>query len=132
MQIFSLLIQFGASLVAIFAIYALTRAMKLGGKPKFASEDSVRFAANEVEDGFVPLRIAIARDGASALASDAKGAIMVIKRHGNQFAGRILTKDAQVHEEVDAIIVDCGDARFGTVRLSITDPGVWVDAINRL
>ena len=57
---------------------------------------------------------------------------MLIKRHGNHFAGRILASEAQVQEEIDAIIVDCGDARFGKVRLSLENPSVWVDAINRL
>lgn len=132
MEIPPLLLQFGGSLIAIFALYALARALKLGGKPKLDGEESVRFAAGQVEDGFVTERIAIARQGAAALASDPQGRIMLIKRHGNQFAGRILDSEAQVQEEVDAIIVDCGDARFGKVRLSLENPSVWVDAINRL
>ena len=132
MEISPQLLQFGGSMVAIFALYALARALRLGGKPKLADEESVRFAAGEVEDGFVAERIAIARQGAAALASDALGRIMLIKRHGNQFAGRILDSEAQVQEEVDAIIVDCGDPRFGKVRLSLENPSVWVDAINRL
>lgn len=132
MDISPLLLQFGGSLIAIFALYALARALKLGGKPKLADEESVRFAAGEVEDGFVAERIAVTRQGAAALASDALGRIMLIKRHGNQFAGRILDSEAQVQEEVDAIVVDCGDTRFGKVRLSLENPGVWVDAINRL
>ena len=132
MEIPPLLMQFGGSLVAIFALYALARALRLGGKPKLADEESVRFAAGEVEDGFVAERIAVTRQGAAALASDALGRIMLIKRHGNQFAGRILDSEAQVQEEVDAIVIDCGDTRFGKVRLSLENPGVWVDAINRL
>ena len=132
MEISPQLLQFGGSMVAIFALYALARALRLGGKPKLADEESVRFAAGEVEDGFVAERIAVTRQGAAALASDALGRIMLIKRHGNQFAGRILDSEAQVQEEVDAIVIDCGDTRFGKVRLSLENPGVWVDAINRL
>lgn len=132
MGIHPLLVQFGGSLIAIFALYALARALKLGGQPRFDSEESVRFAAGEVEDGYNAERIAIARGGAAALTSDADGKIMLIKRHGNQFAGRVLTPRARVHEEVDAITIDCGEAHFGKVRLSIEHPGIWVDAINRL
>jgi hypothetical protein len=132
MEIPPLLAQFGGSLIAIFSLYALARALKLGGKPKLADEDSVRFAAGEVEDSFFAERIAITRQGTAALTSDALGRIMLIKRHGNRFAGRILDRKARVHEEVDAIVVDCGDARFGKVRLSLQNPSVWVDAINRL
>ncbi|WP_298306027.1 hypothetical protein [uncultured Erythrobacter sp.] len=132
MSIPPLLLQFGGSLIAIFALYTLARTLKLGGRPKFESEESVRFAAGEVEDGFIAERVAVAREGNAALTSDTDGKIMLIKRHGNQFAGRVLTSRAHVHEEVDSIVVDCGDKRFGKVRLSIEQPGIWVDAINRL
>ena len=132
MDIPPLLLQFGGSLVAIFALYALARALRLGGKPVLKDDESVRFAASEVEDGFDAHRIAIAKGGIAALASDPDGRMMVIKRHGNQFAGRILDENTRVSEEVDAIIVDCGDARYGAVRLSLDRPEIWVDAINRL
>lgn len=132
MDIPPLLLQFGGSLIAIFAIYYLARALGLGGKAVLEDDDSVRVAADQVEDGFEAQRIAIAKSGLAALASDPEGRIMVIKRHGNQFAGRILTYEAQAHEEVDAIIIDCGDPRFGKVRLSLDQPAIWVDAINRL
>lgn len=132
MEIPPLLLQFLVSLVAILALYGLARALRLGGKPKLTDDASVRFAAGEVEDGFVSDKVAISRRGEAALARDANGRIMLIKRHGNRFAGRILDENARVHEEVDAIIVDPGDAWFGSVRLSLNEPGIWVDAINRL
>lgn len=132
MNLSALLLQFGGSLLAIFAVYAIARALKLGGEPRLLDNEAVKLAASEVEDGFIAQRTAIARGGAAALTADAEGKILLIKRHGNHFAGRILTCDARVHEEVDAIIVDCGDARFGKVRLSLDQPGTWVDAINRL
>ncbi|MEE4201076.1 hypothetical protein [Erythrobacter sp.] len=126
------LLQFAGSLLAIFALYVLARTLRLGGRPTLADEDAVRVAAGEVEDGFEARRVAISREGKAALVADAKGRIMVIKLHGNRFAGRILTRRAQVSEEVDALIVDNGDARFGPVRLAIERPGSWADAINRL
>lgn len=132
MNITPLLLQFGGSLAAIFALFVLARALKLGGQPKFDDEESVRFAAGEVEDGFCAERISISRGRTTALASDAMGKIMLIRQHGNRFVGRILTHETRVHEEVDAIIIDCGDAHFGKVRLSLEQPSVWVDAINRL
>lgn len=119
-------------MLAIFTLFLIARALRLGGTRLFETDESVRFAASEVEDGFEALRISIAKGGRAALASDDQGRIMIIKSHGNQFAGRILTSEARVSEEVDAIIVDCGDARFGSVRLSLDQPAPWVDAINRL
>ncbi len=127
-----MLIQTGGSLLAIFALFLLARWLKLGGKPVLADHAAVQHAANEVEDGFTTQRSAIARAGDAALAVDAAGRIMVIKRHGNHFSGRVLTPTAKVREEVDAIVVDCGEARFGPVRMSLDETGYWVDAINRL
>ena len=132
MDIPPLLVQFAGSLIAILALYALARAMRLGGERVLENDESVKSVATEVEDGFEARRVAIARGGLAALASDDEGRIMLIKRHGNQFAGRILSGDARVSEEVDAIIVTCGDPRFGPVRLSLDNPATWVDAINRL
>ena len=99
---------FGGSLLAIFLLAGLARWLQLGGKPMLRDDNTVREAAGEVEDGFEADRISISREGAAALASDSLGRIMVIKRHGNQFAGRVLTSAASAREEVDALIVDCG------------------------
>lgn len=126
------LLIFGGSLIAIVALGGLARWLGLGGNPVLRDEDAVKIAAGEVEDGFVAERISISRDNRAALTSDAGGRIMVIKRHGNHFAGRILTAQASAHEEVDALVVDCGEARFGTVRLTLEDSSTWADRINRL
>ena len=132
MDITALLLQFGGSLVAILALFFVARALKLGGKPKLGDDAQVQACAREVLDGFDVQRIAIARSGDAALAQDDAGRIMVLKRHGNRFAGRILSPAAKVREEVDALIVDTGEVRFGEIRLSIKDPAYWADAINRL
>ena len=127
-----MLVQTAGSLLAIFALFLLARWLKLGGKPVLADHSAVQRAAHEAEDGFTAQRSAIARAGDAALAVDPAGRIMVVKRHGNHFSGRILTSAARVREEVDAIVVDCGEARFGPVRMSLDETGYWVDAINRL
>lgn len=127
-----MLLQFGGSLVAILLLAGLAVALKLGGKPTLADEAAVALAAGEAEDGFEVDRVSIARAGDAALARDPSGRIMVLKRHGNKFAGRILTAQASAREEVDALIVDPREARFGTVRLALSDASYWADAINRL
>ena len=132
MEIDPQILVFAGSLIAIFALYLLTRWLGLGGKPVLGNEVAVKAAAGEVEDGFVAERISIGRDGHAALAANPAGRIMVIKRHGNHFAGRVLTSRARAREEVDALIVDCGEARFGPVRLSLDDASAWADRINRL
>lgn len=132
MEIHPLLLQFGGSLVAILALAFLARSLKLGGTPALRDEDQVREAAGEVEDGFDATRVSIARGGHAALARDREGRIMLIKLHGNRYAGRILTGAARVQEKVDSLEIDCGEARYGKVSLALEDAGYWADAINRL
>lgn len=129
-----LLVQTAGSLVAILALAGLAWWMKLGGAPRLDGEDAVRRAASEVEDGFVP--VASAFDGKAAIARDSAGRIMVIKCHGNRFAGRILGSQAHAilwsDQGIPALEVDPGEARFGKVFLDIADAQGWVDAVNEV
>lgn len=131
-----LLIQTAGSLVAILALAGLAWWMKLGGAPRLDSDDAVRRAAGEVEDGFAPVATACDAEGAAALARDAAGRIMVIRRHGNRFAGRILGPRASVCREDRPgeynLVVDPGEPRFGRVFLTLPDAETWVAATNRL
>ena len=127
-----LVTQTAASLVAILALAGLAWWMKLGGTPMLGTDDAVRKATGEVEDGFTPVEIVRDVEGRAALARDAAGRIMLVKRHGNRFAGRILAPGAQAHVAGDRIEVDCGEARFGKVMLDLPDPQAWADAINRV
>jgi len=131
-----LVLQTAGSLVAILALAGLAWWMRLGGHPVLDNEAAVRRAAGEVEDGFTPVTIAVAQDGLAALASDTGGRIMVIKRHGNRFAGRVLGAGARAAIWRDpgrpALEVDCGEARFGKVFIDLPDPEAWADAINAL
>ncbi len=131
-EVHPLLLQFGVSLLAILALFGLARALGLGTKPLLQDAAAVQRAAHEVEDGFATSQVSIARSKKCALAKDSAGRIMVIKLHGNRFAGRILTSKTKVREEVDGLVVDPHEVQFGTVRLSLTDAASWADAINRL
>lgn len=136
MELPPLILQTAGSLVAIIALAGLARWMKLGGAQPLDSDEAVRRAAGEVEDGFDPIKVARATDGLAALARDATGRIMLIKRHGNRFVGRLLGPGARARVWKDigkaALEVDCGEARFGKVFLDITEPEAWADAINRV
>lgn len=127
-----LLLQTAGSLVAILALAGLAWWMKLGGAPRLDSEEAVRRAAGEVEDGFVAIAAAPDARGLAALARDPAGRLMVIKRHGNRFAGRVLGPQARAEYDGTALAVDCGEARFGRVLLDIPDAQAWAEAINRV
>jgi hypothetical protein len=132
----SLAFQTAVSLFAILALAGIAWWLKLGGDPRLDSEFGVARAAGEVEDGFVPTSCACDAEGAGALARDASGRIMLIKRHGNRFAGRVLGPAATARAEALAgeynIAVDPGEARFGKVFMTIPDAPAWAEAVNRL
>lgn len=132
MELPSLALQTAGSLVAILALAALARWMGLGGAPALDDEHALRRAAGEVADGFEASDFALSQDRTCALARDSEGRIMLIRRHGNRFAGRILGPAAQARSLDCALEVDCGERRFGPCRLQIDDPASWADAINRL
>jgi len=128
----ALLTQTAGSLVAILALAGLAWWLKLGGAPRLDSAEAVARAAGEVEDGFTPTSTTCDAEGAAALARDAAGRIMVIKRHGNRFAGRVLGPDAAAWVAGGQLEVVPGDPRFGTVFLTIADAEAWADAINEI
>jgi hypothetical protein len=127
-----LLLQTTGSLVAILALAGLAWWMKLGGAPTLASTADVERIAGEIVDGFAPVAESRDRSGSAALARNAAGRIMLIKRHGNRFAGRVLGPGAAARIESGALEVDCGEARFGKVVLALAEPEAWAAAINRL
>ena len=127
-----MIVQFGGSLIAILALAGLAVLLKLGGKPTLRNASDVSRAADEVHDGFEVIRSAISSEGKAALARSQSGQIILLKQHGNKFAGRLLAPSASVKEEVDALIVDPGEDQFGSVRLRLSDASYWADAITRL
>lgn len=132
MDIPPLLLQTAGSLAAILALAGLAWWLKLGGAPVLVGEDDIRRVAGEVEDGFVPLDWAVSRDHTAALARDAEGRIMLIRLHGNRFAGRMLGPGASARGVGGALEVDCGETWFGKTRLVIANPTPWAEAINRI
>jgi hypothetical protein len=133
MDVPPLLLQTLGSLVAIFLLAGLAALLKLGGAPRLESDADVGLAASEVSDGFEAAECEASRDGSAALARDASGRVMLIKRHGNRFAGRILTAQANASFRGDMLAVECGERRFGAVLLALEEPAFWkakIDAIS--
>ncbi len=132
MEVHPQILIFAVSLVAILALAGFAHWMRLGGEPELGDAADVRRIASEVEDGFEAVVVGIDHAGAAALLKDANGRIMLITRHGNHFAGRVLGHKAQASHSGDALIVDSGERRFGCVPLIVDDWKAWEAAINRL
>lgn len=123
---------FGGSLVAILLLFLVAVWLRLGGSPVISSDADARRLADEVWSGFEPRKISIDEQGEAALLDDPDGRIMLLKRHGNRFAGRILLGSALAINDGSTLEVFSGEARFGTVTLTLADAPAWAEAINRL
>ncbi len=132
MDIHPQLLTFAGSLIAILAVTGLVKLLRLGGGSLLTDEDKAKHAAAEVVDGYEAAETALDTNGAGALLKDAAGQIMVIKPHGNQFAGRILDHRASAIAQNRCITISTGEAHFGSVSLLLANPAPWADAINRL
>lgn len=126
------LLQFLGSLIAILALAGLARWLKLGAPPKLTSASDAQNAAGEVRDGYTPKEIAIDANGNSAVMLDEIGQIMVLKRHGNKFAGRILDPIASAAINERNLTIHSGEQRYGQVTLELEDPQIWADRINKI
>lgn len=120
------------SLVAILALAGLAHWLQLGRDPRIADEEDARRAADHAVDGFTPVRFGIDADGRGALLADEAGRLLLLKPHGNFFAGRLLGPSAGARREGEALVVSSGEKRFGAVTLTLAEPASWAAAVDKL
>ena len=126
------LLQLVGSLVAILALAGIARWLGLGGDGRITSEADACVLADEAVSGFAPVGTAIDAGGKAAILRDAQGRILVLRRHGAQFAGRVLDASAAARADGQNLDIDTGERRFGTITLRIDDPRPWVRAIEAI
>ena len=126
-------LQFAGSLIAILALAWIARRLGLGGDTRIRDQDHLRELAEEALYDFEPVDIAIDRAGCGALARDARGRVMLLKRHGAHFVGRVL--DNHLHVRLDRNLIEVGTAekRFGKIILDLGDEApAWAASLRRL
>ena len=127
------LLQFGGSLVAILALAWIAHKLGLGGDTRIRDEAHLRELAEEALCGFDPVDMAIDRSGMGALARDAQGRVMLLRRHGAHFASRLLDNHLHVRLDRNLITVGTGEKRFGTITLDLGDQApAWAASLRRL
>ncbi len=126
-------LQFGGSLVAILLLAGIAHWLRLGGDSRIRDEGHLRALAEEALYGFDPTDIAIDRAGYGALARDAEGRVMVLRRHGAHFVSRLLDSHAHARLDRNFLVVGTGDKRFGEVTLDLgTEAQAWAASLRRL
>ena len=130
------LLQFGGSLLAIFAVALLVHRLRLGGDKRIRDEAHARDLAGEVVDGFEATEIAVDSEGRAAIMRDANGQIMIVKMHGSKAAGRILGTGASARLWDDrgkqSLQVQSGEHWFGKLFLDIADHSAWKQAVDSI
>lgn len=114
-----LLLKLAGSVAAILFLAWFARWLNLGGDVRIRSEEQAREIADQVLCGFDPVDIAIDKAGIGALMRDAEGRHLLVRRHGAQFAGRLLDRHSDTRLDQNFLTVGTGEKTFGKVTLNL-------------
>jgi hypothetical protein len=127
------LLKLGGSIAAILFIAWLARFLRLGGDVRIRSEEQAREIANETCCGFDPVEIAIDKAGIAALLRDADGRHLLVRRHGVQWAGRLLDRHNDSRLDQNFLTVGTGEKTFGSVTLNLgSQASHWAAGLRHL
>ena len=128
-----ILIQLAGSIAAILLVTLLAAKLGLGGDVRLRGEDEARELAALSVPGFEAVDLAIDRAGIGALLRDAAGRVLLLRRHGAQFAARLLDSHAFARLDRNFLTIGTGEATFGQVTLDLgADAQVWAASLRRL
>lgn len=121
------------SLVMVLGLYGLSRVLGLGGDVRLAGADHVRALAEASVTGFDPVEITLDRARIGALVRGRDGRVMLIRRHGARFVGRVLTSHEGVRLDRTTLTLDTEDRAFGTLTLDLgLEAQNWAASLRRL
>ena len=127
------LLKLGGSIAAILFIAWFARFLRLGGDVRIRSEEQAREIANETCCGFDPVEIAIDKAGIAALLRDADGRHLLVRRHGVQWAGRLLDRHNDSRLDKNFLTVGTGEKTFGSVTLNLgSQASHWAAGLRNL
>jgi hypothetical protein len=113
------LAKLGGSIVAILLLAWTAKRMGLGGDVRIRDETHARLLADEAVCGFEPVDVVIDKAGLGALMKDAAGRHLLIRRHGAQFAGRLLDGHAKSRLDQNFLTIGTGEKTFGHITLNL-------------
>lgn len=126
-------LQFGGSLGAIVLLAGFARWLGLGGDPRLHDPGEAQRLAEEVLDGFEAHEVVLDRAGVGALLRDPAGRVMLLRRHGARWAGRLLDSDARVQTDRTFMTIATGEKSFGPITLDLGDQAQsWSSSLQRI
>ncbi|HNJ47614.1 MAG TPA: hypothetical protein PK479_04240 [Novosphingobium sp.] len=127
------IVQVAVSLAAILLVAWLVGRLGLGADVRLNGEDQARELARASLCGFEPADVALDRAGIGALLRGADGRVMLLRRHGAQFAARILDSHAFARLDRNFLTIGTGEPTFGKVTLDLGDQAqVWAASLRRV
>ena len=128
-----LAIQLALSVALILAVAWLARKLALGSDVRLRDEDEARALARAAVCGFEPRELTLDRAGIGALARDRDGRVMLLRRHGAQFAARLLDSHAFARLDRNFLTIGSGERYFAPITLDLGEQAqVWAASLRRL
>lgn len=128
-----LAIQLAISLVLILGVTLLAVRLGLGSDVRLKDEHDARDRARAALCGFEPVDLAMDRAGIGALLRDSAGRVMLLRRHGAEFAARLLDSHVFARLDRNFLTVGTGERHFASVTLDLGDKAqVWAASLRRL
>lgn len=125
--------QLAGSLLAIVFLAWLARWLGLGGDVRLRSEDHARELADDAVFGFDAVDVVLDRAGIGALLRDARGRVMLLRRHGVHFAARLLDSHAGIRLDRNFLTIATPERSFGSVTLDLgAKAQIWAGSLRRL
>ncbi|MDP3906361.1 hypothetical protein [Novosphingobium sp.] len=126
-------IQLVVSVGLILLVSGLALYLKLGDDVRLRGEAEARELAATAVCGFDPVDLTLDRAGIGALLRDSQGRVMLLRRHGAQFAVRLLDSHAFARLDRNFLTIGTGEKTFGQVTLDLGDQAqVWAASLRRL
>ena len=111
------------SFVAVLLLAWASKAIGLGGDVRLDRALSLRIAG---EEGFAATDIIVDRAGIAAIARDAGGRHMLIRRHGVNFVTRMLHAPLDARLDQKLLTLGTGERAFGRITLDLGDQAaIW-------
>jgi hypothetical protein len=118
------------SLIAVLLLALASKWMGLGGDIRLNHDAAVRIAEAE---GFTPADLIVDRAGIAAIARDARGRHMLIRRHGVNFVTRILHAPLDARLDQKLLTLGTDERSFGRITLDLGDQAaIWAAGLRQV
>lgn len=119
------------SLAAILILYGVANMLKLGGDIRLQGESDALALADA--EGFDATDVAIDRGGLGAIARDAEGRHLLIRRHGVNWVSRILRAPLDARLDKNFLTLGTNEPAFGRITFDLGNAAAeWAASLRRV